>query len=290
VRVDEDDYLARSRRRKEQLQREAPVPYIHGPREDENPIIDYIIKTHKYTRAGRLAKPSTAAGAPLRGVARADHESLASVLVSTQAFNTLEDSRQLSAAHERLAAVTHGAHLAPPVLLTERLNQDYVKDRQAAGLPAAFGAKQPAGLAEEQEESAAVDVPGGAAAPSLYSRAGEGLVAPRADPPLRRRTVDRERLVSSWSHDKFGSASRSPSRSPSRSRSRSRDADRGRSRSGDRPARGEQASGRSERGRRSRSRSRSRRRRSRSPDYGEYRGSGRPPPPERPSPTYSPLR
>ena len=68
MRVDEDDYLARSRRRKEQLQREAPVPYIHGPREDENPIIDYIIKTHKYTRAGRLAKPSTAAGAPLRGV------------------------------------------------------------------------------------------------------------------------------------------------------------------------------------------------------------------------------
>ena len=67
---DEDDYQARSRRRKEQLKREDPlerVPYIHGPQEDANPIIDYVIKSHKY----KNGKP--------KGGARPDNDSLAQV-------------------------------------------------------------------------------------------------------------------------------------------------------------------------------------------------------------------
>lgn len=44
---DEDNYLERSKRRREQLRREERVPYIYGPQEDANPIIDFIIKSHK---------------------------------------------------------------------------------------------------------------------------------------------------------------------------------------------------------------------------------------------------
>ena len=43
---------------KAQLKAEARVPYIHGPQEDSNPIIDYIIKRHKYRHgAGKARRP-----------------------------------------------------------------------------------------------------------------------------------------------------------------------------------------------------------------------------------------
>jgi hypothetical protein len=48
---DEDDYVMRSRRWREQRRREDRVPHIYGPQEDANPIIDYIIKSHKYAAA-----------------------------------------------------------------------------------------------------------------------------------------------------------------------------------------------------------------------------------------------
>jgi hypothetical protein len=47
VSSDEDNYVMRSRRRREQLRREDRVPHIYGKQEDANPIIDYIIKSHK---------------------------------------------------------------------------------------------------------------------------------------------------------------------------------------------------------------------------------------------------
>jgi hypothetical protein len=47
------------------------------------------------------------------------------VLVETKAFNTLEDNRQLAGAHVRLAAATGGAHLAPHVLMSHKLNRDW---------------------------------------------------------------------------------------------------------------------------------------------------------------------
>ena len=36
------------------------MPYIHGPQEDDNPIIDYIIKSYKYKKGGK--KPSRGEG------------------------------------------------------------------------------------------------------------------------------------------------------------------------------------------------------------------------------------
>ena len=78
---------------------EARVPYIHGPQEDANPIIDYIIKAHKY-------KQVKARGGALSN-ARPDGDSLAQVLMDTRAHNTREDERQLDGAHQKLASVGH---------------------------------------------------------------------------------------------------------------------------------------------------------------------------------------
>ena len=32
------------------------MPYIHGPQEDENPLMDYIIKSHKYQQSDAKAR------------------------------------------------------------------------------------------------------------------------------------------------------------------------------------------------------------------------------------------
>jgi len=244
---DDDNYVMRSRRWREQMRREERVPHIYGPQEDANPIIDYIIKSHKQRNA--------VSSVP-HGSSRADSDALARVLVETKAFNTLEDDRQLAGAHRRLAAATGGAHLAPPVLMSHKLNRDWT----AQGAPVASAASH--------------DAPGGSG-PSLYSRAGEGVAAGRR----REERPRRADMVSSWAHDKFGSDSDSGfgrrSRSASRSPREGRDW-RSHSRSASPSRAGRDGGGW---GRDSGGRSRSRSVRRQAPALHE-----------RPSPTYSPLR
>ncbi|KAL3909911.1 MAG: hypothetical protein SGPRY_009254 [Prymnesium sp.] len=115
---DEDNYVERSKRRREQVRREERagerVPYIHGPQEDENPIIDYIIKSHKYKKgkAGLSGK-------------RADGETIAQVIMDTRRFNNVEDQKQLEGAQMHLAA---RGHMHAPMLMSEKLNKDVTRD------------------------------------------------------------------------------------------------------------------------------------------------------------------
>lgn len=90
------------------------VPYIHGPQEDENPIIDYIIKSHKYKKgkAGLSGK-------------RADGETIAQVIMDTRRFNNVEDQKQLEGAQMHLAA---RGHMHAPMLMSEKLNKDVTRD------------------------------------------------------------------------------------------------------------------------------------------------------------------
>jgi len=136
----------------------------------------------------------------------------------------MEDDRQLAGAHIRLASATKGAHLAPPVLLSQTLN----RNRPTSSLPPS-GALSHGGTGEGNNNYSS--------APSLYSRAGEGLWP--TDTGGGGRGAERPREpradhVRFWAHDMCQDrGSRSGSRSPGRSRSGSRDRI-GRSRSGSR--------------------------------------------------------
>ena len=257
---DEDDYLERSRRRKEQLKAEARVPYIHGPQEDANPIIDYIIKSHKYKGSKARSGPS--------GASRADGDSLAQVLMDTRAHNTREDERQLDGAHRQLAS---RGHMLRPVLLTEKLSMVARDSDEEPRRPTTYDdlGRPVADEGGRDERYSSTQ--------GLWQPAKEGEV--RREPP-------RASLVRRWEHDRFDDGHAPRSRSRSRSRSPSYD-------------RGEPRDGRGGRGASSprgwcRGRSLSR---SRSPDRGQQHQQQGPKPVqpgpavyERPSPTYSPLR
>ena len=255
---DEDDYVERSRRRKQQLKAEARVPYIHGPQEDTNPIIDYIIKSHKYgtsrERGGGLSN------------ARPDSDTLAKVLVETRGFNAKEDAAQLEGASRHLAQ--RGLHTRP-VLLSEKLS---MVDR---ALEAAQAHRRRSSLSDDPRLDGDELGETGTDRDPRYSGT-QGLPWARQDQQPDRRLQPRASVVSRWTHDKFvdGDARRSCSRSRSRSRSPNHD---GCAREDRRDPRG-WCRGRSL---------------SRSPERREPQDPSRLAPHEvvreRPSPTYSPL-
>jgi hypothetical protein len=197
---DEDDYVERSRRRKQQLKAEARVPYIHGPQEDANPIIDYIIKSHKYgtsrERGGGLSN------------ARPDSDTLAKVLVETRGFNAKEDAAQLEGASRHLA---QRGLLTRPVLLSEKLS---MVDR---ALEAAQAHRRRSSMNDDPRlDGDELDETGTDRDPR-YSGT-QGLPWAKDQQPDRR-LQPRASVVSRWTHDKFidGDARRSCSRSRSRS-------------------------------------------------------------------------
>ena len=204
---DEDDYVERSRRRKQQLKAEARVPYIHGPQEDTNPIIDYIIKSHKYgtsrERGGGLSN------------ARPDSDTLAKVLVETRGFNAKEDAAQLEGASRHLAQ--RGLHTRP-VLLSEKLS---MVDR---ALEAAQAHRRRSSMNDDPRLDGDELGETGTDRDPRYSGT-QGLPWARQDQQPDRRLQPRASVVSRWTHDKFvdGDARRSCSRSRSRSRSPSHD-------------------------------------------------------------------
>ena len=197
---DEDDYVERSRRRKQQLKAEARVPYIHGPQEDTNPIIDYIIKSHKYgtsrERGGGLSN------------ARPDSDTLAKVLVETRGFNAKEDAAQLEGASRHLA---QRGLLTRPVLLSEKLS---MVDRD---LEAAQAHRRRSSLSDDPRLDGDELGETGTDRDPRYSGT-QGLPWAKDQQPDRR-LQPRASVVSRWTHDKFidGDARRSCSRSRSRS-------------------------------------------------------------------------
>ena len=197
---DEDDYVERSRRRKQQLKAEARVPYIHGPQEDANPIIDYIIKSHKYgtsrERGGGLSN------------ARPDSNTLAKVLVETRGFNAKEDAAQLEGASRHLA---QRGLLTRPVLLSEKLSMvDRAFEAAQAHRRRSSMNDDPRLDGDELDETGTDRDP-------RYSGT-QGLPWAKDQQPDRR-LQPRASVVSRWTHDKFidGDARRSCSRSRSRS-------------------------------------------------------------------------
>ena len=115
----EDDYVARSRRRKQELKQNPRVPYLHGPQEDANPIMDFIIKSHKYRNGAAEELQQRARSGGALAAARPDGGTLAQVLLDTKAFNQTEDEKQLDGAHKQLAA--RGSMLRP-ILLSQKLS------------------------------------------------------------------------------------------------------------------------------------------------------------------------
>ena len=183
---DEDNYVERSQRRREQ--NKDSVPYLHGPQEDSNPIIDYIIKSHKYghKRDGKAKKVGS--------------DALSQVIMGTRAYNAAADEAQIDGAWKELARAGHHTQ-ARPVLLSQRLSIVAAQDVEAA------------------KAAAAVDAGG--------SSSGSGRRCwpePRAKRDDRPRCNPDSSMR--WAHDRFEDARRSRSRSRSRSWGRSRSRER----------------------------------------------------------------
>ena len=231
------------------------MPYLHGPQEDSNPIIDYIIKAHKYKQKG------TQRGGGL-SAARPDHHSLAQVLLDTRVHNAHEDERQLDGASRHLA---QRGHMTRPVLLTQKLSMaDPELDPPVPARRRMLYDDYGRPLGEEAEE-------GGERDPRYSSSQGLWVQKEPA-----RRSPPRAGVVARWVHDKFDDGTR-------RSRSRSRSRSPGR----ERPGRGSSHHG----GGWCRGRSLSRSPSPRSRGGADAQGGAREPRIyERPSPTYSPLR
>ena len=203
--------MARSARRREELRRDPRVPYIHGPREDANPIIDYVIKSHKYRDDGRGRAAEAAAAAAAAGGARPGGDVLMQLLQETKTYNRVEDERQLAGAADQLS---RRGHLTAPVLLSEKLSRDVAIERRAEAEAEATAAGEHPELYRPVQYAEIPHDPG------RVVRGGGGR---RYEGPADR--------AAQWSHDKFGrgrSGSRSLSRSRSFSRSRSRSPSRSR--------------------------------------------------------------
>lgn len=87
--ADEEDYVERSRR----FQRDAKdrVPFIRGPREDDNPIIDYIIKKRKLESSGERVRSQ-----------KINTLALQHAIQDAQIHNRTADERQIEGARANL--------------------------------------------------------------------------------------------------------------------------------------------------------------------------------------------
>ena len=194
----------------------------HGPQEDTNPIIDYIIKSHKYKQDDGRARSGGALSS-----ARPDSGSLAQVLLDTRAYNQAEDEKQLDGAHRQLAS--QGV-LHRPMLLSTKLSQ---VDNEHDGDDRAYAPQHSRTYAEQQSSADQQLAP-----PRQYSS------QPLMPRPNYTSTRGASSKVSQWLHDRYDRNSRSRSRSRSNSRSHGRSRSRSRSWGGrDEPAaqRGRQA-------------------------------------------------
>jgi hypothetical protein len=143
-REDEDDYVERSRAwRREQRER---VPVLGGPRQDENPIIDYILKSRLQRATG--GQPGAQRGSGGRaGGASVNTDVVASAIRGAQRHNMIEDTRQIDGAQAKLDAHGHAGDAV--VLMSSQLNRPPMKG--AASVDA--GDVPPASAEAWREES-----------------------------------------------------------------------------------------------------------------------------------------
>ena len=202
----EDDYVARSRRRKQELKQNPRVPYLHGPQEDANPIMDFIIKSHKYRNGAAEELQQRARSGGALAAARPDGGTLAQVLLDTKAFNQTEDEKQLDGAHKQLAA--RGSMLRP-ILLSQKLSmveEDALRtsggdeDALLRGGGSSYGHSLPPHSQQHAPPASYSHVP------PTHGHTTRALDRPPAD------------RVPQWLHDRYDANSRSRSRSRSRGR------------------------------------------------------------------------